>query len=91
MRYRVGEYRGAAVAGTREHFLIERYLLHVQRGFTLWTVAVRHQPYPLHAVELLNLDENLVRRAGISPSGPPALVHFASGVDVHIRLPRLRL
>ena len=91
VRYRVGDYVGPAVAGTLDHFLVERYVLHVQRGPTLWSVRVHHQPYPLFEVQVDALDDGLVAAAGIGDaSGPPPVVHYASGVDVQIARPRIR-
>jgi uncharacterized protein YqjF (DUF2071 family) len=90
-RYRVGPHLGQAAPGTLDHFLIERYVLHVQRGPTLWTVRDRHRPYPLYATQLLDLDDALVSAAGIRGLGSPSLTHFASGVDVQILPPRIRL
>jgi len=90
VRYDVGAYQGPARPGSLEHFLVERYVLHVQRGSRLWSVRVRHQPYPLHDVRLTILDEQLVAAAGLLPRGDVPLVHFASGVDVAIGPPRIR-
>ena len=89
VRYSVGERIGAAAPGTLEHFLIERYVLHVQRGPSLWSVHVRHQPYPLHRVHLLDAHDELVGAAGIRVPGEPPLAHFATGVDVEVFPPRL--
>jgi uncharacterized protein YqjF (DUF2071 family) len=91
VRYRVGGLIGPAAAGTLDHFLVERYVLHVQRGSSLWTVRVKHRPYPLHEVEVDSIDDRLVCADGIQAVGEPALVHFASGVDVAIYPPRIRL
>jgi uncharacterized protein YqjF (DUF2071 family) len=91
VRYRVGGYLGHAAPGTLDHFLIERYLLHVRRGPSLWTVRVRHRPYPLYATRLLGLDDGLARAAGVRDLGQPARVHFAAGVDVAVCPPRVRL
>ena len=91
MRYQVTDPVGIAAAGTLDHFLIERYRLHQPRGRFLWTVQVAHQPYPLYRAHLEALEDELVRAAGISVSGAPPLVHFASGVDVQVFGPRIRL
>jgi uncharacterized protein YqjF (DUF2071 family) len=89
VRYTVGEPVGPAPPGTLEHFLIERYLLHVQRGPTLWTVQVHHRPYPLHRARLLERQDELVGAAGIALPDLPPLVHSATGVDVEVFPPRL--
>ena len=91
VEYEVGEPLGPAEPGTLEHFLLERYLLHVQRGPTLWTVQVHHRPYPLQWVRRLDVQDELVGAAGLpAPSGPP-LAHYASGVDGAVFAPRVRL
>lgn len=89
VRYEVGEPLGPATPGTLEHFLIERYLLHVQRGPTRWTVQVHHRPYPLRRARLLLLQDELVSAAGIPPPVGLPLVHYAAGVDVAIFPPRV--
>ena len=90
VRYRVGAYLGHAAPGTLDHFLIERYLLHVQRGPSLWTVRVHHRPYPLYDTHLLDLQEALVAAAGLPNLGAPCLLHFAAGVDVEVFPPCVR-
>ena len=91
VRYEPGEYLGASAPGTLEHFLIERYLLHVQRGRTLWTVQVHHAPYPVQRARVLSLFDELILADGVcEPQGPPPLVHFASGVNVEVFAPTLR-
>ena len=63
--------------------------LHVQRGHTLWSVQVHHQPYPLHEVHLLDAHDELVGAVGIRVPNEPPLAHFATGVDVEVFPPRL--
>jgi uncharacterized protein YqjF (DUF2071 family) len=92
LRYEVGEPRGVAALGTLDHFLVERYVLHVQRGPTVWSTRVRHQPYFLHSLELRYLRETLVcASTGIAFGGAPELIHFSAGVDVHILAPDVRV
>jgi hypothetical protein len=91
VRYQIGDDLGIAATGSLEHFLIERYRFHQQRGRTLWTVEVAHRPYPLQRAHVEALADELVRAAGISVPGEPPLAHFASGVDVQVFAPRVRL
>jgi uncharacterized protein YqjF (DUF2071 family) len=73
-----------AVAGTREHFLVERYRLFARRGRTLFSGDVRHAPYPLQSATAERVEETLLARAGIlRPSSAP-LAHYARGVDVRV-------
>jgi hypothetical protein len=79
----IGERLGPAKLGTLEYFLVERYLLHVERLGRLCTGQVHHQPYPLQRAHVLSLKDELVAAAGIDVSGDP-LAHYAAGVDVEV-------
>jgi uncharacterized protein YqjF (DUF2071 family) len=68
VHYRPTESRGAAVPGTLDFFLVQRYLLHLQRGPSLCTVQVHHQPYPLQQVRVLELAQILVQVDGLPPT-----------------------
>ncbi len=84
-RWRVGESIGTAVPGTIEHFLLERYLLYVERDATLLVGQVNHTPYPAHRAELLGFEETLLHAAGITQRPEqPAFVHASPGVDVEV-------
>jgi len=74
-----------ATPGTLEFFLVERYILYaVDHSHQLYRAHVHHQPYPLQRADLLELDETLVRAAGIKrPEGAP-LRHYASEVNVKV-------
>ena len=46
--------------------------------------SAQHDPWPLYHAEVVHLDEQLVRAAGLpDPQGPP-LVHWSPGVEVRI-------
>jgi uncharacterized protein len=86
--YSVGAPIGTAVAGTLEHFLIERYTLFVQRrGLGLMRANVRHAPYPLQRATVHAVDETLTRAAGLLALGRRAPDLFSPGVDVDIGAP----
>lgn len=77
----------AAVPGSLEHFLAERYFLYAQhRDGTLRCGQVHHAPYPLQPATLEDAwDESLLAAAGIArPPGQAPLVHYATGVDVAV-------
>jgi hypothetical protein len=81
----------AAAPGSLEHFLCERYLLHVERLGRVFTGQVHHAPYPLEAARVERCEEDLVAAAGIArPAGPPPLAHYARAVDVDLFAPRMR-
>jgi uncharacterized protein YqjF (DUF2071 family) len=85
VEFEIGEYLGASPPGTLEHFLVERYVLHVGQRGRLWRGHVHHPPYPLQRARLLALHDELTGAAGIpQPAGPPPLVHYAAGLDVEI-------
>jgi uncharacterized protein YqjF (DUF2071 family) len=85
VRYEVGAHLGPSAPGTLEHFLLERYLLHVERAGSLWTAQVHHPPYPAQRARVLEIRENLLVADGLSaPAGPPPIAHFAWGVDVEV-------
>jgi uncharacterized protein YqjF (DUF2071 family) len=75
---------GPAAAGTREHFLVERYTLYVARLGGLYRARVRHQPYPLWEATVERLSETLRRAAGLTAPADPPLCHYSPGVDVEI-------
>jgi uncharacterized protein YqjF (DUF2071 family) len=92
VRYTVSGPTSTARPGTLDFFLIERYLLHVRRGPSLWTVRVRHPAYPLQHVQLMELQQTLLEADGLpSPPGQlPPLAHFSPGVDVEVFPPTLQ-
>jgi uncharacterized protein YqjF (DUF2071 family) len=80
-----GEHLGASKPSSLEHFLIERYYLHVERRGRLWRGQVHHKPYPVQSATLLAFHDDLIAAAGLPrPAGPPPLVHYVAGVDVEI-------
>ncbi len=80
----VGEPMGTAVAGTRDHFLIERYNLYVARRAGLYRGRVRHRPYPLRRATLEHLSETVLSAAGLPAPAEPPLCHYSPAVDVDI-------
>lgn len=80
----LGDRRGTAQGGTRDHFLIERYSLFVERGHAIYQGRVRHRPYPLRHVTVTHLSETLLGAAGLPPPSGSPLCHYSPGVDVDI-------
>ena len=88
VEYRPGAERAPAAPGTLDHFLIERYLLHVERRGRLWSCQVHHAPYPLREAQAEVLEEGLARASGLPAVGGGApLVHFSPGVDTEVFAP----
>jgi uncharacterized protein YqjF (DUF2071 family) len=84
VEWEIGDALAPSMPGSLEHFLVERYLLHVVRLGRLLVGEVHHSPYPLQRARVLGIQDELVRAASIAVSGPPPIVHFAKGVDVEV-------
>lgn len=88
--YRPQGTPAAALPGTQEFFLVERYVLYTQARSRLWRGRVHHSPYPLQSAQLDTLDDTSVAAAGfpLIEKGavplPPPLIHYAAGVDVEV-------
>ncbi len=83
--FRIGKHLGASIAGSREHFLLERYLLFVRRGTTIHAGQVHHDPYDASLAEVDVVKDTLVSAAGLPPiDRPPDLSHYCPGVDVEV-------
>jgi uncharacterized protein YqjF (DUF2071 family) len=68
--------------GSLSEFLVERYTLYSQAvGPVLWSGKVRHHPWPLLPVTLLELRETLSTSAGFE-AGPAVLAQYSHGVAV---------
>jgi hypothetical protein len=87
VRWRPGDGVHRAAPGSRDEFLVERYTLFARRGTDLVRARVRHEPYPLRPVELLGLDEDLLRQAGIARPDEPPLALASDGVDPDVTAP----
>ena len=83
----IGDAMDAAVAGTRDHFLIERYNLYVARRGGLYRGRVRHPPYPLRRAAAKRLRQTVLSAAGLPTPTDPPLCHYSPGVDVEIFWP----
>jgi uncharacterized protein YqjF (DUF2071 family) len=84
-RWRVNESLGVSKPDSIEFFLLERYLLYVEREGDLHVGHVHHRPYPAHRAELFQFDETLTRSAGLaSRADEPSYVHYSPGVDVEV-------
>ena len=72
-----------------EFFLMERYLLFVERKGALYEGQVHHTPYPAHRVNVVECNSRLIEAAGL-PAGrsDPAFAHYSPGVEVAIFTPQ---
>jgi uncharacterized protein YqjF (DUF2071 family) len=87
VRVRIGD---PLEADALAHFLTARWGLFSSwyGGRTVWA-PVWHEPWPLHAAELMHLDDQLVEAAGLVLPATPAHVLWSPGVDVRIGRPQL--
>jgi uncharacterized protein YqjF (DUF2071 family) len=92
VRYRVGQPLGPSEPDSLQFWLLERYLLYVERaGGLLLCQQVHHAPYPARSAEVLEIRDELIAAAGMpQPQGLPPLAHWSEGVDVEVFRPRLR-
>jgi uncharacterized protein YqjF (DUF2071 family) len=88
VRCRPGAPLPPSAPGTLQHFLIERYLLFVERSGLLHRAQVHHAPYPVHQVDVRSVEDELVAAAGLpTVNGPPLHAHWSPGVDVEVFAP----
>ncbi|WP_129338881.1 YqjF family protein [Cellulomonas endophytica] len=71
-----------------ETWLTARWGLHTRWGGRTWWVPNEHAAWPLHAAEVLELDDELVADAGVAPVGPPLRALVSPGVRTVFGLPR---
>ena len=87
IQVRVGEAFAPHELDERDHFLTARWRLYSARARGLRYALAEHDVWPLHRVELLDLDDELMVAAGLpAPVGPP-IGHWSPGVDVRIGYP----
>jgi uncharacterized protein YqjF (DUF2071 family) len=64
-----------------DHFLTARWRLHHRVNAGTVIAQLLHNPWPLHAAELLGLDDDLIASTGLAtPTEPPATVLYSPGV-----------
>lgn len=83
--FRIDKELGPSAPGSLEHFLLERYLLFVQRRGQIYCGQVHHKPYQAHTAIIEKLDDQLLNAAGLPTVSPePQLAHYSPGVDVEV-------
>jgi uncharacterized protein YqjF (DUF2071 family) len=83
---RVGEVRQRTVL---DDFLSARWGLHLRWWGRTRYLPVAHRPWPMRDAEVLSLDDELVRAAGLGDVArrTPDHVAFSDGVDTEFGLP----
>lgn len=90
LRYRARGPASAAVPGSLEHFLVERYGLFARSGDAITRADIDHAPWPLQRAEAEIEEESLVAAAGIERPDTPPLLHFAKKQVTRTWLPTKR-
>lgn len=76
---------GAAIPGTLEHFLMERYILYSQMDDSpLRKASVHHLPYRLREAELLGCEQTLTAACGIPLDEPPCHAVYSKLARVEV-------
>ena len=75
---------GRVVPGSLEHFLIERYIMYVQKGDELLCGHVHHVPYPLREAKVTFAEQTFLSDLGLHCDRPPDHVLFSEGVSVEV-------
>lgn len=87
VKVRVGDPYAPEDLGDLDHYLTARWRLYSARRRGLRYALAEHDPWPLHRVEVLDLDDELMVAAGLpQPIGDP-ICHWSPGVEVRIGLP----
>lgn len=72
-----------------EVWLTARWGAHTLKAGRTWWVPNEHETWPLHAADVVELDDELVGAAGLSPTGPALRALFSPGV--HTRFGRAQV
>lgn len=87
VRVRVGEPYAPTELTDLDHYLTARWRLYSHRRRGQRFALAAHDPWPLHRVQVLDLDDELVAAAGLpQPDGEP-LAHWSPGVEVRVGYP----
>jgi uncharacterized protein YqjF (DUF2071 family) len=91
---RVGRPYDPAELGELHHFLTARWVLFSGAGQRHRLARAWHAPWPLHRADVIEVDDLLLRAAGLPPVEGAPLAHYSPGVQVRIgrpeRVPSLR-
>jgi len=88
LRTRLTVEVGAVVDPTPlEIWLTARWGAHTRKAGRTWWVPNEHGPFPLHAAELVDLDDDLVPASGVRPTGERLRALFSPGVRARFGRP----
>jgi uncharacterized protein YqjF (DUF2071 family) len=82
--------RDEVLDGPLDRFLTARWGLHVAHLGRTWYVPNEHEPWPLRAADVVELDDGLLGSVGLAELAgrPPDHVAFSDGVEVRFGRPR---
>jgi uncharacterized protein len=72
-----------------EVWLTARWGAHTRKGGRTWWVPNEHEPWPLHAARILDLDDELLPASGVQAAGEPLRALFSPGVRTRFGRPAL--
>lgn len=72
-----------------EVWLTARWGAHTRKAGRTWWVPNEHDPWPLHAARIVELDDDLLAASGVRPSGDPLRALFSPGVRTRFGRPAL--
>ncbi len=72
-----------------EVWLTARWGAHTRKAGRTWWLPNEHGPWPLHAAEIAELDDELVDASGARPAGEPLRALFSPGVQTRFGRPCL--
>jgi uncharacterized protein YqjF (DUF2071 family) len=79
---------GSPVAPTPvEVWLTARWGAHTRKAGRTWWVPSEHVPFPLHAANVLALEQDLVQASGVQPAGDRLRVLYSPGVSARFGRP----
>jgi uncharacterized protein YqjF (DUF2071 family) len=88
LRTRLTVEVGAVVEPTPlEIWLTARWGAHTRKAGRTWWVPNEHGPFPLHAAEVVDLDDDLVPASGVRPTGERLRALFSPGVRARFGRP----
>ncbi len=77
MAVRLGE---PITPAERDEWLTSRWRAYTQRLGIIWETPVEHEPWPLRAAAIVDLQESVTSAAGLARPHAEPLVHFSEGV-----------
>ncbi|MEP7113119.1 MAG: DUF2071 domain-containing protein [Ilumatobacteraceae bacterium] len=84
IRFRVSGRVADSETGALDHFLYARWAMVAERRHQLSYGRVDHPRWPLHRVDAVEIDETLIKAAGLPAPDRAPHAHYSPGVDVRI-------